>query len=109
MNVEELAKTFSFLANRGVSQSTQSAFISAKQNSQLNSLLFTSGLYDAAGDFAYRIGMPGKSGVGGAIVAVVPGRYTVVVWSPELNQYGNSVAGLHALELFAKEMNIQLF
>ena len=109
MNVEELAKTFSFLANRGVSQSTRSAFISAKQNSQLNSLLFTSGLYDAAGDFAYRIGMPGKSGVGGAIVAVVPGRYTVVVWSPELNQYGNSVAGLHALELFAKEMNIQLF
>lgn len=109
MNVVELAKTFSFLANKGISQTTKETFISRKQNSQLNSLLFTSGLYDAAGDFAYRIGMPGKSGVGGAILAVVPERYTVVVWSPELNQYGNSVAGLHALELFAKEMEIQLF
>ena len=109
MNVIELAKTFSFLANRGTPQVTNNAFISAKQNSQLNSLLFTSGLYDAAGDFAYRIGMPGKSGVGGGIVAIVPGKYTVAVWSPELNQYGNSVAGLYALELFAKEMDIQLF
>lgn len=109
MNVIELAKTFSFLANRGVPLMTQKQFVSAKQNSQLNSLLFTSGLYDAAGDFAYRIGMPGKSGVGGGIVAVVPGRYTVAVWSPELNQYGNSVAGLCALKMFAKEMDIQLF
>ncbi len=109
MNVVELARCFSFLANKGKDLTSQTPFISAQQNSQLNSLLFTSGLYDAAGDFAYRIGMPGKSGVGGGIIAVVPGRYTIAVWSPRLNQFGNSVRGLHALELFAKERNIQLF
>ena len=57
----------------------------------------TSGLYDEAGNFAYRVGLPGKSGVGGGIVAVVPGRFSVCVWSPELNTAGNSLAGMAAL------------
>lgn len=109
MSVVDLAKAFSFLAHKGISPITGERFISAKQNSQLNSLLFTSGLYDAAGDFAYRIGMPGKSGVGGGIIAVVPGSYTIAVFSPRLNHYGNSVAGLKALELFTKQLDIQLF
>ena len=109
MSVADLAKAFSFLAHKGISPITGERFISAKQNSQLNSLLFTSGLYDAAGDFAYRIGMPGKSGVGGGIIAVVPGSYTIAVFSPRLNQYGNSVAGLKALEMFTKQLDIQLF
>ncbi|WP_462159651.1 glutaminase B [Pseudoalteromonas sp. GB56] len=109
MNCVELAKTFSYLANRGVDVASQQRILSAKQNSQLNSLLFTSGLYDAAGDFAYRVGMPGKSGVGGAIVAVVPGQFTVAVWSPKLNNFGNSSAGLYALEQFANKLSLHLF
>lgn len=109
MNALELAKSFGFLANKGTDIRSKKAVLTTKQNSQLNSLLFTSGLYDATGDFAYRVGMPGKSGVGGAIVAFVPNRYSIAVWSPKLNQFGNSVAGLYALEQFSNKVNLQLF
>ena len=109
MNTLELAKSFAFLANSGKDVATGDTILSAKQNSQLNSLLFTSGLYDAAGDFAYRVGMPGKSGVGGAIVAFVPKRFSIAVWSPKLNPFGNSAAGLYALEQFADKIDLQLF
>lgn len=109
MNTRELARSFGFLANRGRDIPTGDIILDAKQNSQLNSLLFTSGLYDASGDFAYRVGMPGKSGVGGAIVAFVPNRFSVAVWSPKLNKYGNSSAGLYALEQFADRLSLQLF
>ncbi|WP_199610481.1 glutaminase B [Flocculibacter collagenilyticus] len=109
LNCRELATTFSFLAQQGFSQEASTQMLTSKQTQQMNSLLFTSGLYDAAGDFAYRVGMPGKSGVSGAIVAVCPGRFTVAVWSPELNSYGNSVAGLHALEMLADKLDIALF
>nr|WP_245748910.1 glutaminase [Oceanisphaera psychrotolerans] len=88
---------------------TGEQWLSRLQTQQLNALLFTSGLYDAAGDFAYRVGMPAKSGVGGGIVAVVPGRFTVCVWSPELNGYGNSVAGIWALEELSRSLDLRLF
>nr|WP_315853283.1 glutaminase B [Alteromonas oceanisediminis] len=109
MCTTELARAFSYLANKGEAVADGQHVLSSKQNSQLNSLLFTSGLYDASGDFAYRVGMPGKSGVGGAILAVVPGRFTVAVWSPKLNRYGNSSAGIYALEQFADRLNLHLF
>lgn len=109
MNCIELAKTFSYLANQGVCGQTGKCILSAKQTQQTNALLLTSGLYDASGDFAYRVGMPGKSGVGGGIVAIVPGQFTVAVWSPELNQFGNSVAGLFALEHLAEALDISIF
>lgn len=109
MNTLELARSFGFLANKGADISSNQVVLTAKQNSQLNSLMFTSGLYDATGDFAYRVGMPGKSGVGGAIVACVPNRFSIAVWSPKLNPSGNSVAGLYALEQFANKANLQLF
>ncbi len=109
MNTAELATAFSFLANKGKDALKQREVVSAKQNAQLNSLLFTSGLYDASGDFAYRVGMPGKSGVGGAIVAFVPNQFSIAVWSPKLNSYGNSSAGIYALEQFASRLSLQLF
>ena len=109
MNTAELARSFGFLANRGRDIATGEVILGRKQNSQLNALLFTSGLYDASGDFAYRVGMPGKSGVGGAIVAFVPNKFSIAVWSPKLNHYGNSSAGLYALERFADKLNLQLF
>ena len=61
-------------------------------------MLLTCGLYDAAGDFAWRVGLPGKSGVGGGIIAILPGQMSICVWSPRLDGYGNSIAGRHALE-----------
>ena len=69
----------------------------------------TCGTYDAAGDCAYRVGLPCKSGVGGGIVAVVPGRLTLCVWSPALDPQGNSLLGLKALELFSGETGLSIF
>jgi glutaminase len=71
--------------------------------------MLTCGTYDAAGDFAFNVGLPGKSGVGGGIVAVIPNRLTVAVWSPGLNDKGNSAAGQHALELFTTKTGVSIF
>jgi glutaminase len=109
MSCVDLAKLFSFLANRGVSALNQKQVVSLKQSKQMNALLATCGLYDEAGEFAYRVGMPGKSGVGGGIVAVIPGELSICVWSPELNLSGNSLAGSKALELFTTSLGKSIF
>jgi glutaminase len=109
LNCIELAKAYNFLANKGVDYSSGKRVLSSRQNKQLNSLLFTSGLYDAAGDFGYRVGMPGKSGVSGTVLAVLPNKFTVAVYSPGLNSFGNSVAGIAALELLSKKLDISIF
>jgi glutaminase len=71
--------------------------------------MLTCGTYDAAGEFAYRVGLPGKSGVGGGIIAVVPGRCTLCVWSPGLDERGNSVAGVAALDRFTTLTGLSVF
>ena len=83
--------------------------VSENQARRLNALMLTCGTYDAAGEFAYRIGLPCKSGVGGAIVAVVPDRLTLCVWSPAVDASGNSVLGTQALELFASRTGLSIF
>jgi len=102
MNCAQLAKASLFLAHDGVDLTHDGRpgemFLSADQTRRVNALMLTCGAYDAAGDFAYRIGLPVKTGVGGGIVAIVPGVGSVVVWSPELDTKGNSVAGAFALE-----------
>ncbi|WP_341503525.1 glutaminase B [Gallaecimonas sp. GXIMD4217] len=109
MSAVELARAFSFLATGGQCLQSGEQWLSKRMTQQLNALLFTSGLYDAAGDFAFRVGMPGKSGVGGGIVAVVPGRFTACVWSPRLNAYGNSAAGIWALEQLSEALDTTMF
>ncbi|MCA2015258.1 glutaminase B [Vibrio tritonius] len=109
MSCVDLAKTFSYLANKGKSVITGDEVITSTQSKQMNALLATCGLYDGAGEFAYRVGMPGKSGVGGGIIAIVPGEMTIAVWSPELDKSGNSLAGTRALELLAKRIGRSIF
>ncbi|RJX70653.1 glutaminase [Vibrio sinensis] len=109
MNCVDLAKTFSYLANKGISVQTNQPVITPVQTKQLNALLATCGLYDGAGEFAYRVGMPGKSGVGGGIIAIVPGEMTIAVWSPELDPSGNSLAGTQALELLSERIGRSIF
>ncbi|MDP5253913.1 MULTISPECIES: glutaminase B [unclassified Vibrio] len=109
MNCVELAKTFSYLANKGRSVVTGEQVVSATESKQLNALLATCGLYDGAGEFAYRVGMPGKSGVGGGVIAIVPGEMTIAVWSPELDPSGNSLAGTRALELLSQKIGRSIF
>ena len=69
----------------------------------------TCGFYDEAGEFAYRVGLPGKSGVGGGIIAIHPGAYALAVWSPPLNPKGNSFRGMRFLELFTTKTNSSIF
>jgi glutaminase len=76
---------------------------------RINALMLTCGTYDMAGEFAYRIGLPCKSGVGGGIVAVVPDRLTLCVWSPALDQSGNSWLGMRALEMFVARTGLSIF
>jgi glutaminase len=91
------------------SPATGSPVVSERQARRLNALMLTCGTYDAAGEFAFRIGLPCKSGVGGGIVAVVPDRLTLCVWSPAVDASGNSVLGTRALELFASRSGLSIF
>lgn len=109
MSCVDLAKTFSYLANKGQSVQTKKQVIAPNQTKRLNALLATCGLYDGAGEFAFRVGMPGKSGVGGGIIAVIPGEMSIAVWSPELDKSGNSLAGTVALEILSTELGRSIF
>jgi glutaminase len=109
MNCVDLARAFSFLANQGLCNHSGVQVLNALQTQQVNAIMATSGLYDEAGNFAYRVGLPGKSGVGGGIVAVVPGRFTVCVWSPELNAAGNSLVGMVVLERLSERIGGSVF
>jgi glutaminase len=109
MSCVELALAARYLAQDGVSPATGERVTTRSQTKYINSLMLTCGTYDAVGDFAYRVGLPGKSGVGGGIVAVMPNEFSVCVWSPGLNAHGNSLAGTTALELFTTRTGISIF
>ncbi|WP_296655319.1 glutaminase [Paraburkholderia sp.] len=98
MSCVELARAALFLANGGVSPASGERVLDASSTKRLSALMLTCGTYDAAGDFVYRVGLPAKSGVGGGIVAVLPGEFAVCVWSPGLDATGNSLVGVQALE-----------
>ncbi|MGW1881267.1 glutaminase [Streptomyces sp. NPDC001970] len=108
MSCADLALAARFLASHGL-RADGTRLLSRSEAKQINAVLLTCGTYDAAGEFAYRVGLPGKSGVGGGIVAVVPGRCTLCVWSPGLDRHGNSVAGVAALDRFTTLTGLSVF
>jgi len=109
MNCVELARAVCFLANHGVNPWTGQAEIDPSSAKRLSALMLTCGTYDTAGDFAFRVGLPAKSGVGGGIVAILPGQCGICVWSPALEESGNSHAGSLALEMFTSLTKQSIF
>ncbi len=99
MSCAELALAGGFLARHGVRRDG-SRLVSRSDAKRINAVMLTCGTYDAAGEFAYRVGLPAKSGVAGGILAIIPGRGSLCVWSPGLDDKGNSIAGIAALDAF---------
>ena len=108
MSCRDLALAGSFLARGGV-RADGTRLISHSHAKRINAVMLTCGTYDAAGEFAYRVGLPGKSGVGGGILAVIPDRCTICVWSPALSPSGNSTAGMAALDAFTTRTGWSIF
>lgn len=108
MSCADLARAGRFLARHGL-RADGTRLLTRSEAKQINAVMLTCGTYDAAGEFAYRVGLPGKSGVGGGIVAVVPGQCVLAVWSPGLDARGNSVAGVAALDRFTTLTGLSVF
>jgi len=103
MSCEQLARSALFLCCNGKDPVAKKRIVGSKRARRINALMMLCGHYDASGDFAHRVGLPGKSGVGGGIVVVVPDTAAVAVWSPCLNANGNSHAGTAALEALVEK------
>lgn len=109
MSCVEAARIYGFLAAHGYCHHAGRRVLSVTQVRRLNALMLTCGFYDEAGDFAFHVGLPGKSGVGGGIVAVCPGRFSIAAWSPRLGDKGNSIGATEALRRFAQRSNASVF
>lgn len=109
MTCRQLATAGLFLAYSGHHPLAGHSVISAERARRINAIMLTCGHYDGSGDFAYRVGLPGKSGVGGGILAVAPGKASICVWSPGLDAAGNSHLGRIALEMLVKRTGWSIF
>lgn len=109
MSCRQLAMAGRFLAHLGRDPSTGHSVVSAERARRINALMLMCGHYDGSGEFAYRVGLPGKSGVGGGILAIVPGKASIAVWSPGLDPAGNSHLGRIALEMLVSRMGWSVF
>ncbi len=108
VDTKNLATLGLFLANNGV-LSNGKKIVSTRVAKIIKTLMVTCGMYDASGAFAIRVGLPSKSGVGGGIVSVVPGRMGIGVYGPALDNKGNSLAGCSFLEDFSRELGLSIF
>jgi glutaminase len=109
MSCKELAETFTVFANHGVHIKTGEKILTESQSKRLSAIMLTCGFYDQAGEFSFKVGLPGKSGVGGGIVAIFPEHYSIAVWSPKLNKAGNSVLGMLVLEKLTTKTGLSIF
>jgi glutaminase len=109
MTCRQLAMAGRYLAHSGRNPNTGYNIVSAERARRINALMLTCGHYDGSGEFAFRVGLPGKSGVGGGILAVAPGKASIAVWSPGLDAAGNSQLGRMALEKLAQRMKWSIF
>jgi len=108
-NSIELANIALILANHGIDRKTGERICSVEYARYINAVMMNCGMYDGSGEFAVNVGVPAKSGVGGGIMAVVPGKMGIGLYSPALDKKGNSVAGIKALEMLSEKLNLSIF
>lgn len=108
MSCEQLVKVFYIFMNRGNCMAN-TKYLDLPQVKRINAIMLTCGFYDEAGEFAFEVGLPGKSGVGGGIVALLPNKFCAATWSPGLNEKGNSKLGMQALEKLTTETGLSIF
>jgi len=109
MSCRQLAMAGRFLTHLGRNPSTGLSVVQPERARRINAVMLTCGHYDGSGEFAFRVGLPGKSGVGGGILAIAPGKATIAVWSPGLDPSGNSHLGRIALEALTRRMGWSIF
>ncbi len=109
VNCVDLARIAYVLSNKGVNPRTGEQVFDQEYARYINAVLMTCGMYDGSGEFALNVGVPAKSGVGGGIMAVVPNRMGIGIYSPALDEKGNSVAGIKALEMMSKNLDLSIF
>ncbi|HVV40330.1 MAG TPA: glutaminase [Nitrobacter sp.] len=109
MSCRQLATAGRFLAHHGRDPSTGYSVVQPDRARRINAVMLMCGHYDGSGEFAYRVGLPGKSGVGGGILAIAPGKASIAVWSPGLDKHGNSHLGRVALETLTQRMGWSIF
>jgi glutaminase len=109
MSCRQLALAGRLFAYGGLNPATGRRVVAAERARRINAIMLTCGHYDGSGEFAYRVGLPGKSGVGGGILAIAPGHGSIAVWSPGLDASGNSHLGRIALEMLAQRMGWSIF
>jgi glutaminase len=109
MSCKELSEIFLFLADEHFSTMKGNRVLTMAQAKRINAIMLTCGFYDESGEFAFRVGLPGKSGVGGGIVAIHPDKYCIAVWSPKLNKQSNSYKGMLFLEKFTTRTESSIF
>ena len=109
MTCHQLALAGRFLAHQGRNPATGLSVVQPERARRINAIMLTCGHYDGSGEFAYRVGLPGKSGVGGGILAIAPGGASIAVWSPGLDASGNSHLGRIALEMLTRRMGWSIF
>ena len=109
MSCKELADEFLFLAADGVHPLTGVRVVDTSKSKRINAIMQLCGFYDEAGEFSFKVGLPGKSGVGGGIIAIHPGKYSIAVWGPKLNPKGNSCKGMRILEFLTTRTQSSIF
>jgi glutaminase len=109
MSCRQLAHVGRFLMAGGRNPETGRSVVSPQRARRILALMMTCGHYDGSGEFAFRVGLPGKSGVGGGILAIAPGVASIAVWSPGLNERGNSQLGTLALERLVQRTGWSVF
>jgi len=109
MSCQQLAQSLLFLANKGVDPISKKTICTSRDTHRVNAILSTSGMYDQSGEFAFSVGLPAKSGVGGGVIAIVPNYGVICSWSPPLNKFGNSVVGVNIVAKLAEELGLSIY